>query len=293
MDSYDRGIYRYSGKLENISAALGFNSWCKTNIHKTERGWNPKDFDDFVAYYDKNNQDVQFINKDYSLAFSERFGVFTSFYDYGNTLYFCNFEDTGIWVRKDGSLWQHQAGEYCNFFGTEDIPNYKPYWMTLVGNPEPVTDKIFTNLEFRANVSGKGTEIEGKYSPTLPFDSLEAWNEYQHGYLDLSLRNSSADRLHSSLQRKFRMWRCDIPRDNFKFETYPIREQGETEEEYQKRVDVYNAWLKNETDKGIFRTGRHINDRMRNPWIYLKLTKNIGSSLPKAEIHDLVLTYYN
>lgn len=276
MDSYDRGIYRYSGKLENISAALGFNSWCKTNIHKTKRGWNPKDFDDFVAYYDKNNQDVQFINKDYSLAFSERFGVFTSFYDYGNTPYFCNFEDTGIWLKPDSNitgLYEHQKGLYCNFFGSN-----KPYWMTLVGNPEPVTDKIFTNLEFRANVSGEGTEIEGKYSPTLPFDSLEAWNEYQHGYLDLSLRNSSADRLHSSLQRKFRMWRCDIPRDNVPAQNDSV---------------IFDKPYTADSKLGITRFNRHINDRMRNPWIYLKLTKNIGSSLPKAEIHDLMMTYYN
>jgi len=72
--------------------------------------------------------------------------------------------------------------------------------MTLVGNPEPQIDKIFTNLEFRACVEGEGKNNgsygsstfdftfdytfrgggsgDRRYRPFIPFDYLETWNEY-------------------------------------------------------------------------------------------------------------------
>ena len=116
--------------------------------------------------------------------------------------------------------------------------------MTLVGNPEPTLDKIFTNLEFRACVEGEGTGTDGgngdvfdntfdytfhpegggivpsKYVPYLPFDYLETWNEYQHGISYLENRNGHSLSLHhtglrSALNRKFRIWRCDVPCNNY------------------------------------------------------------------------------
>jgi len=50
--------------------------------------------------------------------------------------------------------------------------------MTLIGNPEPTVDKTFTNLEFRACVQGEGTVANDEFTPYLPFDGLEVWNEY-------------------------------------------------------------------------------------------------------------------
>jgi hypothetical protein len=232
---------------------------------------------------------VLWVNADTALAYSEKLGAFTSFYSYCNIPYFCNLEDTGIWINCDSkeeedvdegphlvweaNLWKHQAGEYCNFFGTK-----KPYWMTLVGNPEPQMDKIFTNLEFRACVEGDGEQTNaGKFIPTLPFDSLEVWNEYQHGITGLANKSGHDLFKHhangsSSLKRKFRIWRCDIPRDNASIDTV------------------------NESKMGIYRktSTPHYNDRMRNPWLYLKLLKNIpvSGSVPKTEVHDVMMTYF-
>lgn len=287
MDSNNKGIYAFSGELSNLSNKLGFNTWCKQNIPTATIKWNPSTFgqvqqggiSSFVSYYDRKNQDVLFINKDTALALSEKLGTFTSFYDYGDKPYFCNLEDTGIWVTKTGELWRHQTGNYCRFFGVN-----KPYSITLVGNPEPQTDKTFTNLEFRACIEGE--------PDTVPFDSLEVWDEYQHGIANLSRKTGIGAASHhlqdndktASLNRKFRMWRCDIPRDNY---TAP----------------------ESNSEKGITRTEARPLDRMRNPWVYLELQKNraedyiqddIGSSpslvlvnLPKVEIHDIVMTYYN
>ena len=140
-------------------------------------------------------------------------------------------------------------------------------------------DKTFTNLEFRASVEGDGEydENTGKFTFTLPFDSLEVWDEHQHGKTVLKdVSNMAKPMGHfedegSSLRRKFRIWRCDIPRNNA-----PI-----------------------ESDEGLpnlFRKIRKPLDRMRNPWLYVKLQKDAateGQLLEGTELHDLVMTYYS
>jgi hypothetical protein len=232
--------------------------------------------------------------------------TFTSFYDYGNIPFFCNLDDTGIWI-KGTTLWKHHAGDYCRFFGVN-----KPYWMTLVGNPEPQADKQFTNLEFRACVDGEGTvdarsgtdvfdgtfdrtfhpdsstSVYDRFIPFLPFSYLEVWNEHQHGYAKLENKMGRSLFKHhtpdgtASLNRKFRLWACDIPRNNCVLDS-------------QRQSSVYYPYS---TDYalGISRFYRKPQDRMRNPWIYLKLKKDAASddsSLNRAEIHDIVITFFS
>ena len=267
MDSNEKSIYLFNGQLNNLSTAKDFNAWAKQNIPSTDVEWTPNTFNSFVTYYDKLNQDVLFINGKTALAYSEKFNCFVSFYDYGGTPYFINLDDMGIWV-KSLNLWQHQAGKYCNFFDKN-----KSYSMTLVANQEPQMDKMFTNLEFRACVEGEGMyDSNGKFKPSLPFDTVEAWNEYQHGILNLSDRDGHDRFTHgnsdgnASLNRKFRIWRCDIPRDN---------------------ATVNNA---TESLMGIKRFKARPLDRIRNPWAYIKLTKNVATS--KVEVHDIMVTYF-
>ena len=266
IDSNDKSIYLFNGQLANLSVAGGFNSWSKQNIPAADVAWTPNKFNNFVAYYDKKNQDVLFINKNTALAYSERFGCFTSFYDYKRKQFLNSLDDIGIWTTSDG-LWQHQAGDYCNFFGV-----VRPFSMTLVGNQEPYVDKVFTNLEFRACVSEEGEydESTGKFTPALPFDTIEVWNEYQHGLMSLSNRNSGDRFTHGTdkglLIRKFRMWRCDIPRDN--------------------------AMVSDEIEApmGIKRFKARPLDRIRNPWAYIKLSKN--KEVGKVEVHDVMGVYF-
>lgn len=271
MDSNDKSINLFNGQLSNVSLQGGFNTWAKQNIPSSEIPWNPVDFDNFKAYYDKLNQDVLFTNKETTLAFSERMNAFTSFYDYGNTPYLCNLDDTGVWIRGNGSIWKHNAGQYSNFFGEN-----KPYSTILIGNPEPQADKIFTNLEFRACVDGEGSydSQTDKFTPALPFDYLETWNEYQHGITTLNIKNGLSAFKHytsddiSTLKRKFRIWRCDIPRDN--------------------------ALLSSDAGKNITRFKVQRLNRMRNPWVYLRLQKEADQgTMGRTEIHDIIMTYFS
>lgn len=285
MDNTNKSIYVFNGQLNNLSSTGGFNTWCKKNILNTNGTWTPTAFNDnFVGYYDIINQDVLFIgeDEDNALAFSEKFNTFTSFYDYGNTPYFCNLEGKGVWfkaISNNTDLWQHQAGEYCSFFGS-----YKPYGMTLVGNPEPQTDKIFTNLEFRATIDTDGIleEENNKFTPLLPFDSLEVWNEYQHGYTSLENLTGNSAFKHgndtSSLKRKFRIWRCDIPRNNCLLDS---------------ERDITCPYS-TDAELNISRYIKNPMDRMRNPWLYLKLIKDTSDNNNyRTELHDFVMTYFN
>jgi hypothetical protein len=287
MDSNAKSIYLFNGQLNDLSTAKGFNTWCKKKI--TQDIWKPYPFRSFVTYYDKQNQDVLFVGPGDALAFSEKIGNFTSFYSYGSAPYFANLDDIGIWINQiqgdkdaplDFKLFKHREGDYCKIFEEQ-----KPYWMTLVGNPEPQTDKIFTNLEFRACVDGDGETEEitqegdkyERYNPYLPFDYIESWNEYQHCVAQLTTKHGREIGRHYmpnedySLKRKFRMWRCDIPRDN-------LASQGTFTRVF---------------DDTFFMGKKHYKiDRMRNPWIYLKTVKYKDTD-KRTEIHDLVMTYYN
>lgn len=318
MDSKDKSIYVFNGQLNNLSLTKGFNTWCKNNISLgrwTPRGFNDASIkNDYVSYYDKQNQEVLFLDNRDCLAYSEKLGTFTSFYDYTGAPFFENFNNSGFWFKTYNytdtvnnttvprcKIYKHQEGDYCNFFGEN-----KPYWMTLIGNPEPQIDKIFTNLEFRACVDGDGelSQSTGRFSFALPFNSLEAWDEYQHGLAHLEDKSGHGSFMHNladktaALKRKFRIWRCDIPRDNVDIVTIePVLPDNPTEEQqaaYDAALIKYNQYLADEGNH-IYRTIARPIDRMRNPWVYLKLFKNAastGNTLPRAEIHDMIMTYF-
>ena len=268
IDTNEKSIYLFNGQLTNISTAGGFNSWAKQHI-KPSNTISRTTGDNFVTYYDRLNQEVLFNSSSDVLAYSEKFNCFTSFYNYGSRgLYFTCLDDKEYWIDYHSNIWQHQDGEYCNFFGA----NY-PFSTTLLCNQEPQVSKTLTNLEFRACVEGEGTydSTKDKFAPSLPFDSLEVWDEYQHGLHNLSLRDSSKSTAqHSTLTRKFRMWRCDIPRDNAPVST-------------------------DEAEMGITRFKARPLDRIQNPWAYVKLKKaaaSSGSFLSKTEVHDIMATYF-
>lgn len=83
------------------------------------------------------------------------------------------------------------------------------------------------------------------------FDTLTVWNEYQQG---TSTLNNILGRP-SDLKKKFRIWRANIPRANA---------------------------------VGSTKKGR---DRMRNPWLYIKLSME-GENVNKTVLHDMIVHYF-
>lgn len=240
IDDISKGIFLFNGQLDNIADRLGFHSWI--NSRSTSVGvWNPVDFNNFVTYYDKVNGDVFFVSKTECLAYSEPLGQFSSFYSYEEMAYMINLQDRAIQFSKakneeEYKIWLHNEGEYNTYFG-----KFEPFYTTVIANPNPTSDKIFDNIEFRAD-SWK----DGVLQSNVTFDTLYAWNEYQNGRSYLAERKG----VPSNLKKKFRVWRANIPRD-----------------------------------KAFKR------DRMRNPWLYIKLAME-KSNTNKTLLHDMVVNYF-
>ena len=201
----------------------------------------------------------------------------------GFVTYYDKVNGDVFFISKDECLaFSEPLGQFSSFYSYEKMP-------------------YFTNLEDRGialNVEGAGTlyrpwlHNEGDYNvffgvyqpfyttiianPDMPvdrifnnlefrsdswdkngnllnttFDTLTVWNEYQQG---TSTLNNILGRP-SDLKKKFRIWRANIPRAN---------------------------------DVGSTKKGR---DRMRNPWLYIKLSME-KENVNKTVLHDMIVHYF-
>lgn len=195
VDSDSSSIYVIGNGLTNLSAQYGFEQWAKENCSK----------DFFKTFYDKNYGDVYFTTDETSLCFSERLDAFTSFMSYGGTPAMFNAGNSFYAIAGTGGgkynpkLWKQFEGNYNSFFGS-----IKPYSITFICNQDEPYDKIFNNIEFRADT------WDGNTLTSSTFDTLDVWNEYQHGTSSLVMNRNKP----STLQKKFRVWRANVPRDN-------------------------------------------------------------------------------
>lgn len=232
LDSENGGIYLLGGEgLTNLSTNKGFDIWTKEVAYDST----------FKTFYDKNNKDVYFITNDYCLGYSEKLGQFTSFYDYNGVDTMFNIDSNFFTIKYDSTkysvIWVQFKGKYNNIFNET-----KPYSITYIENDEPLVDKVFNNIEYRADVFNSNN----KYLADESFDTIEVWNEYQKGEEALVFSKFKP----SNLKKKFRMWRVNIPRDS--------------------------------TNKL---------DRMRNPWLFIKLSRKNPSD-ERMELHDMVVHYF-
>ena len=240
IDNETNSIYLFNGEIKSISDSLGMRQW--VNENNTHLNWNPITYENFRGFYDKNNNDVYFVNKDWCLCYSELIGQFTSFMSYEKVPAMFNV-NSEFFAFNNNKLWQQFSGEYNIFFGT-----YKPYSITVVANSDEPADKIFNTIEFRADAYDGDNLV-----PNETYDTLDVYNEYQHGKVKLIDTNGRP----SSLKRKFRVWRANIPRSNTSI-------------------------------NGISANGR---DRIRNTWAYIKLSTEAPNTY-KTIFHDMTIHYF-
>ena len=202
IDNITNSIYLFNGKINSLSDKLGFRQWVGEN--NSLDNWDPVEFKNFVTYYDKNNDDVYFVNKDTALVYSELLGQFTSFMSYGQVPAMFNINND-FYAIKGNNIWEQFAGDYNMFFG-----HYYPYSVTFVSNSDEPYDKIFNTVEFRADCWTKNTSGNEVLANGHTFDTLEVWNEYQKGVSSLTSLAAKP----SPLKKKFRVWRANVPRAN-------------------------------------------------------------------------------
>lgn len=197
IDSTGNTLYNLGNGLTDISGTHGFSHWF--DEQNVDTPWTPLSYSTRL-FYDKNRNDLYIASADTSLVFSEVLNQFISFMSYGGTPAMFNI-GSDFYAIKGGKLWKLFEGNYNTFFGS-----YKPFDITFISNAESGLDKIFTNLELRADFYSNGT-----IQHTGMFDYIRAWNEYQDtGNVVLDFKRAKP----SNLKKKFRIWRIDIPRDS-------------------------------------------------------------------------------
>ena len=130
------------------------------------------------------------------LLFNEKLQAFTTFVDYLGQSYKALFNIKGkpfiLSSTNNIHLYKMYAGGYAT--------NYKMIYRI---NPDPLMDKIFTNIEYLSELyDNTGVSVNKS-----PFESLEVKNEYQYGKTLIS------NTKYPTNKRKFRIWRMDLPRD--------------------------------------------------------------------------------
>ena len=197
IDDFNKSLFWFNGEsAQSLSDAKGFRTFISKESGNRE--WMPEDFNNFITHYDSANRDLYFINKNKALCYSESLGEFTSFYDYESIPLMFNGGKKNFML-KEQKLWEQYGGDYNNFFG-----KIKPFYTTVIVNPEQNLDKIFNTVEYRADTFDDGVLLHNK-----TFDKLDIWNEYQRGSSSLSDIYGKS----SALKKKFRIWRANIPRD--------------------------------------------------------------------------------
>lgn len=233
-DDITNSIQLFNGQeLVNISDAYGFRTFLHDN--STSKKWNAETFENFITFYDKNNKDVYFVNENYCLGYSELLKQFTSFYSYEATPMMVNM-GKHMFTLKDNKLWEMNGGHYNHIYG-----KIKPFYTTLIANPDEPEDKIFSTINYRSDTYSSNGLLDN-----TTFDTFSIWNEYQQNTINLTQTKGKP----SNLKKKFRSWNITIPRDK-----------------------------------------ANKRDRIRNPWVYLKLgMENPG--VYKTELHDIILNYF-
>lgn len=240
IDNETNSMYLFNGEVKSISDSLGMRQW--VNENNTHTNWNPVTYENFRGFYDKNNNDVYFVNNNWCLCYSELIGQFTSFMSYERVPAMFNV-GSEFYAFNNNKLWQQFNGDYNMFFG-----QYKPYSITVVANADEPADKIFNTVEFRADAYD-GDNL----APTKTYDTLDVYNEYQHGRVTLTDLNGRP----SPLKRKFRIWRANIPRANTPINGIPANNR----------------------------------DRIRNTWAYVKLSTETPNTY-RTVFHDMTIHYF-
>lgn len=257
MDDNTKDFYCFNNEgIKNVGVNALFSSWFKQNMNG--QVWTPSNQQGFKTCYDENTNDLYILNKDTCLIYNSKLQTFTSFMDYKNVQALFNLGNESFILYKYNSsndlMYKMFSGNYCNF-----INNVYPYSITYRINPDEYHNHLFTNFEYVADIINDNKLLSNdtkiisplNNKPDFAFDTVTAWNEYQKGELNIKDTNRRAH-----LKPKYRTWSGDIPRD------------GDTTTSHN-----YHA------------------NRMNNPWIFFKLSKNYDVT-KRMIFHNLTLTYY-
>lgn len=221
-----------------------------TTIHNMTSWFNNVDSNRITkTLHDDVNHDLYALTSNESICYSEVLGNFTSFMSYQGISLIESYESS-VYTMKDGKLYSMFTGEYNKFFDE----NYEPWDFTFISNGIDNNlmdfDKVYSTIDYRMDMMS-----DTGYQHDNSLDFIRVYNEYQDTE-DVNLNRSNTSlsfwNKEANLQKKFRIWRIQIPRDK-------------------------------KSGNGL--------DRIRNTWCKIKLGSK-GENNYKAVLHDLNVQYY-
>lgn len=191
IDDLNKTLYSFNKEgLSNISSK-GLSIWFKDNLTNKEK-----------IFYDNLTHDLYITNKDNCITYNEELQSFVSFMDYKNINLLFNLNGESFLLNKGTTIIPKKlfGGNYTN-----------NYYVKYKINPEPLLDKTFTHVEFIASVlnDSKVDDVNSEKTLNYPFTQLKVWNEYQQGTTNILYKHN-----YPKSQKKFRIWRIDVPRDS-------------------------------------------------------------------------------
>lgn len=201
--------------IKEVTGVAHFTKWALNNLGYSTGELNLTDgMTNWKLSRDSIHDDVYIHDKNECLVFSERLAAFTSFFDYKNVPFMFRQDGQFLSIYSEDdttSIYQQNAGIYNQFFDKPKVTSYIDY----IVNPEMSRDKVFNNIEFRADAFTLENDDYTKYVPNRTLDHIHVRNEFQDTG-DVALKQ------YKNLQKKFRMWRAYIPRDVKEVENYQL-----------------------------------------------------------------------
>lgn len=215
VDIINKGIMAFDGtKISRFSDLKGFHhtfvnelsydSLVQDNAvlgNGISLGYNPSSADVYFTFKQNVFSSAKSTIGDFTLAFNEKIGEFTSYYSY-TPAWYLNKGNTLISSGKsNNSVWEHGVGVPNNFYGTSH-----PSTLTL--HIAPAGNEIILNS---ASYKMETTNSYGKDLPTTGLTKVQVSNDYQDsGNVSLRLRQN--------MFKKFRNWKVTLPRERNKRE---------------------------------------------------------------------------
>lgn len=255
IDNINQDVNVLSNNIDNVTDKFGFRVWAKDNLHLNKVSDVLYNKDQFILNSDLTNDDLYISNWAESLKFSERLMQFESFYSYEDTAFHFNAYNE-YFMFKNNPLREAETTLW-----TTNRGRYNYYFglnkqseIDYFVNPNPNVDKVFDVVEYRADLFDEdpvGLHQHNVYMPKETFDYLDVYNEYQNGLMPVNPN------------RKY------------------INSTSPTSDWRRKKFRIWDVELPREW--GTL-------NRIRNPWIRIKLTLN-NQNCYKLLLHDLIVNY--
>lgn len=210
--------------IREVTNSSGFSKWALNNFGYSLNELNLQDgMSNWMVSKDSIHDDVYIHDKNECLVFSEKLAAFTSFFDYKDIPFMFRWDNKFLSIFSENNsteIYEQNVGQYNQFYGKPKVSSYIDY----IVNPEISRDKIFNNIEFRADAFSSENGDYTKYVPNRTLDHIHVRNEFQDTG-DVALKQ------YKNLQKKFRIWRAYIPRDVKEVENYKLNR-------------IRNPWIK-------------------------------------------------